>query len=48
VRRWLNTLAAVGVAALTAFAFLQGAPSAKAASLVQVTNFGNNPSNLQM
>jgi acetylxylan esterase len=48
MRRWLGALVAVGVAALTAFAFLQGAPPAKAASLVQVTNFGNNPSNLQM
>ncbi len=47
----LRALLAVGVATLTAVGFLiaatLGSP-AKAASLVQVTNFGNNPSNLQM
>jgi acetylxylan esterase len=52
--RRLRALLASGVAALTAAGlltavmFLSGAPAAKAASLVQVTNFGNNPSNLQM
>jgi acetylxylan esterase len=48
----LRTLLAVGVATLTAAGLLMtatlGASPAKAASLVQVTNFGNNPSNLQM
>jgi acetylxylan esterase len=48
MRRLLGVLAAVGVAALAAFGSIQGAPPAKAASLVQVTNFGNNPSDLQM
>jgi poly(hydroxyalkanoate) depolymerase family esterase len=41
-------LLAAGLAALAPVAFLRMAPAAKAASLVQVTNFGNNPSNLQM
>jgi poly(hydroxyalkanoate) depolymerase family esterase len=41
-------LAALAVAALTGVASLQGTQPAKAASLVQVTNFGNNPSSLQM
>jgi poly(hydroxyalkanoate) depolymerase family esterase len=48
MKRWLSALIAVGVAALTAFTLLQAAPSARAASLVQVSNFGSNPSNLQM
>jgi acetylxylan esterase len=54
MRRKLRALFAVGVATLaaagflTAVMFLAGAPQANAASLVQVTNFGNNPSNLQM
>jgi poly(hydroxyalkanoate) depolymerase family esterase len=47
----LRTLLAVGVSTLTAAGLLiaatLGSP-AKAASLVQITNFGNNPSNLQM
>ena len=52
MRRRLRVLLAVGVATLTAAGFLMAAisvaPQAKAASLVQVTNFGSNPSNLQM
>jgi acetylxylan esterase len=48
VKRWLMALLAAGLAALVPVAFLRLAPPAKAASLVQVTNFGNNPSNLQM
>ena len=49
MKRWLAALAAVAVAALGAAAFYtQVAPPAKAASLVQVTNFGNNPSNNKM
>ena len=48
MRRWLAALMATGVALLTAIAFVQAAPQARAASLVQVTNFGNNPSSLQM
>jgi len=39
---------AAGIAALPAGAYLLAAQPAQAASLVQVTNFGNNPSNLQM
>ena len=49
--RWMRALLAVGVAAvagLLAVASLRAAPPASAASLVQVTNFGTNPSNLQM
>jgi poly(hydroxyalkanoate) depolymerase family esterase len=41
-------LLAVGALALPVAAFIRLAPPAEAASLVQVTNFGNNPSNLQM
>jgi acetylxylan esterase len=48
MKRWLVALLAAGFAALPAVAFLLQAPPAAAASLVQVTNFGNNPSNLQM
>jgi acetylxylan esterase len=48
MKRWLGALLAVGMAALAPVAFLQMAPQAKAASLVQVTNFGNNPSNNKM
>jgi acetylxylan esterase len=54
MRRRLRTLFVAGVATLsaagflTAVMFLAGAPQAKAASLVQVTNFGNNPTDLDM
>jgi acetylxylan esterase len=52
MRRWPRTLLSVGMAALTVAGFgmaaISVAPRAEAASLVQVTNFGNNPSNLQM
>jgi acetylxylan esterase len=48
MKRWLLALLAVGLAALVPVALVRMAPTAKAASLVQVTNFGNNPSNLQM
>ena len=52
MKRWLRALFAACVATLTAagllMAVLSGAPPAKAASLVQVTNFGNNPSNNKM
>jgi acetylxylan esterase len=52
MKRRLRTLLAVGVATLTAAGVLMAATSgttpAKAASLVQVTNFGNNPSNNKM
>jgi acetylxylan esterase len=48
MRRWLMALCTAGVAALTLFGYFQAAPPAQAASLVQVTNFGENPSNLQM
>src|SRR5438105_5949608 len=41
-------LLCAGVAALAALGMFRMAPQAKAASLVQVTNFGNNPSSLQM
>jgi acetylxylan esterase len=48
----LRALLAVGVATLTTAGFLiaatLGGSPAKAASLVQVTNFGNNPSNNKM
>ncbi|MEU0880954.1 PHB depolymerase family esterase [Lentzea sp. NPDC005914] len=45
LRRALRGLAA---APLVAALLITGAPSASAASLTQVTNFGPNPSNLQM
>jgi poly(hydroxyalkanoate) depolymerase family esterase len=53
MKRWLRTLLATGTAVLAAAGFLTaslflGLTQARAASLVQVTNFGNNPSNLQM
>jgi acetylxylan esterase len=48
MKRWLLALLTVGLAALVPVALVRMAPAAKAASLVQVTNFGNNPSNLQM
>jgi len=54
MRRRLRALFVAGVATLsaagflTAVMFLAGAPPAKAASLVQVTNFGNNPTGLDM
>jgi acetylxylan esterase len=54
MRSRLRALLAAGAATLTAAGFLTavmflaGAPAAKAASLVQVTNFGNNPSNNKM
>jgi acetylxylan esterase len=50
MKRWLRTLLATGTAVLAAAGFLTasvflGVTQAKAASLVQVTNFGNDPSN---
>ena len=52
MKRWLRALLAACVATLTAagllIAAMAGAPPAKAASLVQVTNFGSNPSNNKM
>jgi poly(hydroxyalkanoate) depolymerase family esterase len=48
MRRWLAALTAIAAGMLMAVAFVQTAPQAKAAPLVQVTNFGNNPSSLQM
>src|SRR5260370_4491162 len=48
MRRWLMALLAAVVAALPAVGCLLLAQPAAAASLVQVTNFGNNPSSLQM
>jgi poly(hydroxyalkanoate) depolymerase family esterase len=50
MKRWLRTLLAAGTAVLAAAGFLTasvllGAIPARAASLVQVTNFGNDPSN---
>lgn len=54
MRNWLRTLAVFGAAALAAamtlaaVTALSGAPRAKAASLVQVTSFGNNPANNKM
>ncbi len=48
MKSWLLALLAAGVTALSGFAFVHLAPSAEAAALVQVTNFGNNPSGLQM
>src|SRR5215472_16475294 len=48
MRRWLMAVLAAEIAALPAGAYLLAAQPAAAASLVQVTNFGNNPSSLQM
>ncbi|HEY6787917.1 MAG TPA: PHB depolymerase family esterase, partial [Trebonia sp.] len=50
MKRWLRTLLATGAAVLTAAGFLTAAmfvavTPARAASLVQVTNFGSDPSN---
>jgi poly(hydroxyalkanoate) depolymerase family esterase len=49
MKRWLRALFAAGVAVVTAaglgLVVTFGAPHAKAASLVQVTNFGADPSN---
>jgi acetylxylan esterase len=47
-RRMITALAGVGVAALLTMAGLALATPAQAASLVEVTNFGPNPSNLRM
>lgn len=50
MKAWIRGLLAAGTAAAVASVAavaLEGTP-ARAASLVQVTNFGNNPSNLQM
>ena len=46
--RKLRTMLAVAMVPLAAVAVLIGARPAAAASLAQVTNFGNNPSNLNM
>jgi poly(hydroxyalkanoate) depolymerase family esterase len=52
MKRWLRALIAACVATLTAAGLLMAVTStatpAKAASLVQVTNFGSNPSNNKM
>jgi acetylxylan esterase len=48
MRRWLVAVLAAVAAALPAVGYLLLAQPAAAASLVQVTNFGNNPSSLQM
>jgi poly(hydroxyalkanoate) depolymerase family esterase len=50
MKRWLARLVTLSLAVLTPVAFLQTAPSAQAltSALVQVTNFGSNPSGLQM
>jgi poly(hydroxyalkanoate) depolymerase family esterase len=48
VKRWMMALLVVGLAMLVPATIAEMAPPAKAASLVQVTNFGNNPTNLQM
>ena len=48
MRRWLVAVLAAVAAALPAAGYLLLAQPAAAASLVQVTNFGNNPSSLQM
>ena len=49
MKRWLRVLLATGVAIVTAaglgLVVTLGAPQARAASLVQVTNFGADPSN---
>jgi acetylxylan esterase len=49
MKRWLRALLAAGVAIATAaglgLVVTFGAPQARAASLVQVTNFGSDPSN---
>jgi acetylxylan esterase len=48
MKTWMRALLAIGVAALMAAGYLRAVPPASAASLVQVTNFGNDPSSLQM
>jgi acetylxylan esterase len=52
MKRWLRSLLVAGVAIVTAVGLglvvTLGAPAAKAASLVQITNFGNNPTDLDM
>src|SRR5271166_4432897 len=53
MKRWLRTLLSTVAAVLTAAGFLTAAmflavTPARAASLVQVTNFGSNPSNNKM
>jgi poly(hydroxyalkanoate) depolymerase family esterase len=50
MKRWLARLVTLSLAVLTPVAFLQTAPQAQAltSALVQVTNFGSNPSGLQM
>jgi len=44
----MRALLVMAAAALAAAGGLQMAPLASAASLVQITNFGNNPGGLQM
>jgi acetylxylan esterase len=50
MKRWLARLVTLSLVVLTPVAFLQTAPEAQAltSALVQVTNFGSNPSGLQM
>ena len=48
MRNSLKALLATATLPLVAAAVLLGAQPAAAASLTQVTNFGNNPSNLNM
>ena len=50
MKRWLARLATLSLAVLTPAGFLWTAPQAQAltSGLVQVTNFGSNPSGLQM
>jgi acetylxylan esterase len=52
MKRWMRALLAAGAATLAAAGCVTAAmivaPAAKAASLVQVTNFGTNPSNNKM
>jgi acetylxylan esterase len=48
MKAWTRALLAASAVALAAAGVARAAPPAAAASLVQVTNFGSNPSNLQM
>lgn len=48
MKAWARALLVAGAVALAATGAARAAPPAEAASLVQVTNFGANPSNLQM
>ena len=48
MRTTVKALAGVVALLATAVAVVLGAPTASAASLVQVTNFGFNPTNLGM